>query len=190
MTAIDSSKIQMGLPASPPDTVPPDLYDDFLIVYRAIQNLLRGTSRYSGIDPEPAEVWSSLVFADTMLSGNLTRFYVPASVAISRGQVINLHNNAGGLNARLAVATSATTMAHGVANTSAAVGELVEINWLRGFIDSIGGMTTGTLYWLSTVAGGVQNTAPAVPGQIQQPIGVAFSPAQMALDIPLSYRQL
>lgn len=190
MGIVEGSKIQMGLPATPPDTVTPELYDDFLIVYRALQNLLRGVSRYSGIDAEPSSVWSSLVFADTMLSGNLTRFYVPASAVITRGQVVNLHNDAGTLKARLAVATSATTMAHGVANNAAAIGELVEVNWLRGFIDSIGGMTTGTLYWLSTTAGAVQNTAPAAVGQIQQPVGLAFSSAQMALDIPLSYRQL
>lgn len=186
----DNFKIQLGLPVLPSDGLPADLYDDFLTVYRALQNLLRGVSQYTGADAPTSDTWAALNFSDTLMQGNLTRLYVPASVAINRGQVVNLHNNAGVLNARLAVATSAATMAHGVANSTAAIGERVEINWLRGWIDSIGGMTPGTLYWLSTVAGGVQNAAPAGAGQIQQPVGVALAATQMALDISLSYRQL
>lgn len=188
--ATDNYLIQLGLPALPSDSIPTELYDDFLTVYRAIQNLLRGVSRYSGIDAPAPATWSGQTFSDTLLQGNITRIYVPASVVIARGQAINLFNDAGTLKTRLAAATGASTMAHGVANSAAAVGELVEINWLRGFIDSIGGMTPGTLYWLSTTPGAVQNSAPVAPGQIQQPVGVAFSAGQMALDISLSYRQL
>lgn len=187
----DSYKIQLGLPVLPSDQLPPDLYDDFLSVYRALQNLLRGVSQYAGIDAPSSDTWSAQQFADTLLQGNLTRLYVPATVAISRGQVVNLFNNSGTLGARLAVATGAATMAHGVANSAATgAGQIIEINWLRGWIDSIGGMTPGTLYWLSTTAGAVQNTAPSVAGQIQQPIGLALTATQMALDIPLSFRQL
>lgn len=189
--ATDNYKIVLGLPALPSDTTPPELYDDFLLVYRAIQNLLRGVSRYVGVDAPAADTWSGQLFSDTLLQGNLTRLYVPASVAIARGQVVNLFDNAGVLSARLADAAGAATMAHGVANSAAAApGDLIELNWLRGFIDSIGGMTTGKLYWLSTVPGGVQDIAPSSAGQIQQPIGLALAPAQMALDISLSYRQL
>lgn len=190
MALTESFKVQTGLPVLPSDTLPPELYDDFLTIYRAIQNLLRGVSQYTGIDAPQQDTWSSLQFSDTLLSGNLTRLYVPATVAINRGQVVNLFNNAGVLGARLAQATSATTMAHGVANSTAAAGELVEINWLRSWIDSIGGMTVGTLYWLSTVAGAVQNVPPGAAGQIQQSIGLALTDSQMAMDITLLYRQL
>lgn len=188
--ATDNYLIQLGLAVLPEDNIPPDLYDNFLSLHRAIQNLLRGVSRYCGIDAPAQEYWSQTTFQETLLSGNLTRMYVPASAAIARGQVVNLHDNAGVLNARLAVATSAATMAHGIANTDAAIGQICEINWLRGTLDSVGGMTVGTLYWLSTVAGGIQNAAPAVPGQIQQPIGLALATATLLMDIPLSYRQL
>lgn len=188
--ATDSFKVSLGIAQLPPEDIPPDLYDNFLQVYRALFNLQRGISQYTGIDAPDSSTWSSLTFADTVLSGNLTRLYVPASVAISRGQVVNLHNNAGVLNARLAQATSAATMAHGIANSAAAAGQIVEINWLRGTLDSVGGLVIGTLYWLSTVAGAIQNVAPSVAGQIQQPIGLAGGTSTLLMDIPLSYRQL
>lgn len=186
----DNSVIQLGLPALPEDNIPPNLYDNFMQLHRAIQNLARGVSRYCGVDAPQPDIWSEIGFAETMLSGNLTRLYIPASVAINRGEVVNLHDNAGVLSARLAVATSAATMAHGVANSIAAPGDMVEINWLRGLLNSIGGMTTGTLYWLGTAPGSIQNVAPVAAGQIQQPIGLAFGPTTLSMDIPLSYRQL
>lgn len=185
--AIDSYRIQLGLPALPEDNIPPELYDNFLVLHRAIQNLLRGVSQYCGIDAPAEEYWPQTTYQETLLSGNLTRMYVPASVPILRGQVVNLFNNAGALNARLAVATAAATMAHGIANTNAGVGEICEINWLRGTLDSVGGMTVGTLYFLSTVAGAVQNTAPPGPN-IQQPIGLALAASTLLMDIPLTYR--
>lgn len=186
----DSYRIQLGLPAQPSETLPPELYPHFAQVFQAIQNLLRGVSQYCGIDAPTEDIWSALTYQETLLAGNLTRMYPVASVAITRGQVINLFNNAGVLSGRLAVATSATTMAHGVANSDAAIGERFEMNWLRGTIDSIGGLTLGTLYWLSTTAGAIQNTAPVAAGQIQQQVGLALTASTLLLDIPLTYRQL
>lgn len=186
----DTSVIQLGLPALPEDNIPPELYDNFMQLHRAIQNLARGVSRYAGVDAPQPEIWNEITYQETLLTGNLTRMYIPASVAIARGQVVNLHDNAGTINARLAVATSAATMAHGIANSAALAGEFVEINWLRGLLSSVGGMTLGTLYWLSTVPGAVQNAAPAAAGQIQQPVGLALGAATLLMDIPLSYRQL
>lgn len=188
--AVENFRIQTGLPLHPPETLDPEDYQNYLTIYRAIQNLVRGTSEFCGIDAPPQDLWDQILFSQTLLTGNLTRMYLPASVAIARGQVVNLHNNAGALNARLAVATSASTIAMGVANNTVAPGEIVEINWLRGLLDSVGGMTTGTLYWLSTVPGAVQSSPPAAPGQIQQTIGLALAPEQLLMDIPLSWFQL
>jgi hypothetical protein len=184
--AMESSIIQLGLPALPEENLPPELYDNFLVLHRAIQNLARGVSRYCGVDAPSQEIWNEIPYSETLLTGNLTRMYIPASVAINRGQVINLHNNAGTINARLANAASATTMAHGIANNTVGIGDFCEINWLRGLLSSVGGMTIGTLYWLSTVAGSIQNVAPAGPN-IAQPIGLALGPSTLLMDIPLKY---
>jgi len=186
----DSFKIQTGLPLLPDDAVPPRLYGAFLYLHQAIQNLQRGISRYTGIDAPPVEDWDQLTYPDTLLDVQLTRMYPIAGAVISRGQVVNLYSNAGVLNARLAVATGAATMAHGIANTAAGIGQRVEINWLRGVLDSVGGMTLGTLYYLSTTPGAVQSSAPAAVGQIVQPVGLALASATLLMDIPLQFRQL
>lgn len=187
---VDDFKIQTGLPQLPSDNVPKELYGIFLQVFQAIQNLQRGVSSYSGIDAPDADVINELTYQDTLLSGNLTRMYPIAGIAITRGQVVNLYNDAGVLKARLADANSATTMAHGVANETVLAGARFEMNWLRATIDSIGGMTLGTLYYLSTTAGAVQSARPAAVGDIIQPVGFALATATMALDISLYYQQL
>jgi len=188
---VDNFKIQLGLAPLPAEDIPAELYDNFFELHRAVQNLLRGVSQYCGIDAPSVDVWTSLLYSDTLLESNLTRMYVVAGAAIARGQAVNLYNNAGVLNARLAQANSITTMAHGVANSAGAIGETIEMYWARGFIDSIGSLTVGTLYYLSPfVAGAVQNTKPFTVGQIVQPIGLALSAASMMMDIPLNPQQL
>lgn len=190
MIGSDSSIIQLGLADLPADTVPKELYDDFLSLHRAIKSLLTGVSRFAGIDAPTPDTWPFLLYSDTILSQNHTRLYPVADVAITAGQMINLYSNAGNLRARLANAGSATTMAHGVANTGAVAGAQFEMYWLRGFVTTVGGMILGTLYWLSTTAGAIQNVAPNVAGQIQQPVGLAVGTSMLLMDIPLSYKQL
>lgn len=186
----DSYKINLGLPAQPADTIPPDLYEYFNTLHKAIHNLLRGVSQYAGVDPPASDTWDSLTYQDTILTGNATRMYPIAGATIARGALVNLYNDAGTLKARLAVNTSASTMAHGIANTAAVAGQRLEINWLRGVIDSIGSLTVGSLYYLSPVAGFVQATRPATAGQIIQPIGLAVGTSTMIADTPLYYQQL
>ena len=187
---IDNFRIRTGLPQLPDDNIPKELYGTFLYLYQAIQNLQRGTSEYCGIDAPASDIRDQLTYTDTLLSGNLTRMYPVAAVAISRGQVVNLYNDAGVLKARLAVATGASTMAHGIANETVSAGAQFEMNFLRGTIESVGGMTLGTLYYLSTSAGSIQSARPSVAGQIIQPVGLALGAATLAMDIPLYYQQL
>lgn len=187
---VDDFKIRTGLPQLPDDNIPKELYGAFLYVYQAIQNLQRGTSEYAGIDAPASDIRGELTYQDTLLMGNLTRMYPYAAVAIARGQMVNLYNDAGTLKARLAVATSGSTMAHGIANEAAAIGQQFEMQWLRATVDSVGGMALGTLYYLSTVAGSIQSARPAVAGQIVQPIGLALADATLAMDISLYFQQL
>jgi hypothetical protein len=186
---VDNYKIQLGLAPTPSDTIPPELYDYFSVLHRALQNLLRGVSQYCGIDAPASDVWPAINYDETQLQGNATRLYPTAAVAIARGQVINLYNDAGSLRGRLAQATGLATMAHGVANTAAAAGEQFEMNTFQGFIDSIGSLAIGTVYYLSPgVAGAVQNIPPVGVGQIVQPIGLAIGANSLIMQIPLNPR--
>jgi hypothetical protein len=187
---MDSFKIQLGMPTLPAEQLPPDLYNQLLIIYNAINNLARGVSQYSGIDAPPAAVQSQLLPADTLLTGNLSRLYVPASVAINRGQAVNLFNNAGVLSARLAVASSAATLLHAIANTTVIAGATVELNLFTGLLDSIGGLTMGSTYYLSTVAGAVQEVRPSGAGQVIQSMGLALGASTLAFNASTTYIQL
>lgn len=186
---IGNSKIITGLPNLPSDQLPPELWDDHKVIYNAINNLAIGISVYAGVDGVDPSEWADSPPSDTILTANLTRMYPIASVAITAGQIVNLFDNAGSMDARLADSTTAATMAHGIANTAALAGARFEMQWLRSFVTSIGGMVPGTLYWLSTTPGAVQNLPPVAVGTIQQPIGLAIAAAQMIMDIPLLYKQ-
>lgn len=186
----DNSKILLGLPNLPADQIDPKLWGEFLLIYKAIQNLLNGVSRYTGIDaPSSAEVVGDPM--GWMLGGNVQRYYPTAAAAITRGQIVRLRPDLGAHKVSLAQANSATNMAFGVANASAGIGAQVEV--IAGgyaLIDSIGGMVPGTLYYLSTTAGAIQNLRPVNPGEIIQPVGWALSSSQMLLAISPYYQQL
>lgn len=186
--AIDS-KIILALPSLPNDELSPVLFNELLTVYKALRNLLDGVSKFTGIDAPAQAEWSQATASNTILTGNQTRLYVLASVAINAGQIVNLFNNAGIVGARLASASSATTLGHCVATQAAGAGSYVELQWLRAFTTSIGGLTVGSLYYLSPVAGAVQDVAPNAVGTIQQAIGVAIAPSQLLLDMSLQFKQ-
>lgn len=185
-----NSRLLVNLPTSPDEALDPRLYGIFQQLYNSIRNITNLIGQYTGIDAWQEEDWSQLAFTDTLIVGQQTRLYVPASAAILAGQTVNLHDNAGVLSARLAVATSAATQCHGIATVAAAIGEMVEVQLWLGYTDLIGGMTRGTTYWLSTVAGAIQNSAPVVPGQIQQVVGLALDTSKLAINISSYYRQL
>lgn len=185
----DSSRIITGLPALPSDSLPKEIYSDILLIHNAIRNVQTGVSRYCGIDSQPTDLWSQIGYADTVLTGNLTRLYPVAAVAIAAGQVINLFSNGGVLGARLASASSSTTMAHGIANTTCAAGQRFEMQFLRSLVTSISGMIVGNVYYLGVTAGAIQNLPPTVAGTIAQPVGLAATSSILIMDIPLSFKQ-
>jgi hypothetical protein len=186
----EQSRLVTNLPASPDNSLDTELYNQLQVIYRSIQNLVRTAGRLTGIDPIDSSEWASTPPGATLLLSSATRFYVPAMVVIPRGSAVALVNDAGTLKAALATANNVGTLpAIGIANSSAAAaGDVIEINWLRGFINSVSGLTTGTTYYLAIRPGGIVNAQPTGAGTISQPIGVAFSPTTMAMDISLSYR--
>jgi hypothetical protein len=178
-----NSKILLGLPNLPADTIDPKFYSEFLTIYRAIQNLLAGVSEFAGIDPPDAIEIASMDPTKYLQASNLAKWYPIADVAIVRGQLVR-PTTVGSNHCTLAGAGTGLVNgpACGVANTSVAPGQKVEVI-MGGLIDAIGGMTPGILYYLSTTLGAVQNLRPVSAGQIIQPIGWALSPSQMILNI-------
>ena len=186
----DNSKIILGLPNLPPEQIDPKLWSEFLTIYRAIQNLLLGVSQYTGIDP-PSDAERATMDPSTYLLGtNVERYYPLAATNISRGQIVRLRPDIGAHWVSPAFATGPTGVAFGVANETKAPGQNIEIIAGLGLTDAISGMIPGTLYYLSTTVGAIQNLRPLNPGEIIQPVGYALTSNQMLLRISSYYQQL
>lgn len=180
----DNNRVLTGLPNLPNEQIDPKLYPEFMLIYRAIQNLLDGISQYTGIDqPDAAEV--AVMDPTQYLQGAQLNSWYPTcgeAAGIVRGQVVKVSATGTSL---LAQATAASGVAIGVADETAALGVRHRVH-TQGLITSITGMTTGTLYYLSTTLGAIQNLRPVGVGQIVQGLGWAMSANQMLL-LPSTY---
>jgi hypothetical protein len=146
--SIRNFKTRLGL-AETPETSDPELYKEMVKVYNALKALAVSIDMYTG----------SPIFT------------VEATVDISYGQLIDLYDGGGVLKARLADASGHSAPCKAFCSepsgiTSGATGNVT----LRGFI-SIGGVTPGTVYWLSTTAGSMTSSKPTGGGNFQQVIG-------------------
>lgn len=172
------SSINTGLPNIPD---PPDasFFAEFTRVYNAIRNLTIAIDNYTGALPADAIYYSQTLPASTLLSGNLNRFYVRFSEAATYGQVINLWNNAGTVNARLAKASTAGYHMHGWCSLPAGVasGAYSEVI-LGGLCAAIGGLTPGTTYYLGNTAGTIAPSA----GTVSQKIGYAIGTSNLIVQ--------
>lgn len=185
-----NSKVLLGLPNLPADTLDAKLWGEFQLVYTAIKNLLSGVSEFSGIDaPDLLEI-ASMDPTKYLLGANLGRWYPTTDEPIVRGQIVRATNVSGANRCALATAASGLLFgpAIGVANETKGAGQKIEI-LTGGLTDSIGGMIPGTMYYLSTTAGAIQNLRPVAAGQGIQPIGWALTSGQMFLSIS-SYMHL
>lgn len=186
-----NSKILLGLPNLPDENIEPKkLWSEFLTIYRAIEALLAGVSELTGIDaPDVIEI-ASMDPTKYLLGNNIGRWYPTSAASIVRGQVVSTGNGSLGANTvGPAVATGAASHAIGIANTTAGLGAKIEIQ-TAGITTAISGMVPGTLYYLSTTSGAIQNLPPVNPGEIVQPLGWALTSNQMLLNISSYYEQL
>jgi hypothetical protein len=106
---------------------------------------------------------------------------VPASGALSAGDVVNLFDDAGTLSARRADATTAGTEAKGFVVDSFADGASALV-YLSGVNSARTGLTQGARYFLSTTAGGITTTAPTGSGNRVQIVGHAISDTELQFN--------
>lgn len=184
----ENSKVILGLPNLPSDGIKPqELYPEFLTIYRAIQNLLSGVSRWTGIDgPEPDEV-AVMTGTEFLLETNVTAWYPTADVNINRGQLVRITT---ANHCALAIANNMANIAVGIAEETKLAGQKIKII-TGGCVDSITGLSASTLYYLSpTVAGAIQNLPPIAVGQVVQGIGFALDANHLLAHPSVQPRQL
>ncbi len=172
----------IGLPELPLTTnkeIEPDLRD----IYLALRNFTLLTGQAGGYE-EPLAQYQNLANAAYTVGAYKRRLYVEATEDITYGELVNTYNSSG-LKARLADASDATLPAHGICNTvgTSESGDIIEIVLSGAYITSVGGLTPGVTYYLSLTAGGMQNAAPTVVGQMVQAVGVAISATELFLNI-------
>lgn len=173
--ADDVPFFNIGLPQLPLNTDPkiePDLRD----LYNAIRNLSRLVGQY-GLFETPSEAYRTSEQAAFTSGVAKQRVYAIADEAVPYGAALHLFDTAGVLHARFANATDDTRPCTGLCNTvgTAAVGETVEAVLPGNSVTSIGGLTPGLRYFLSTTDGVITTAAPGFPGNLREVLGFALS---------------
>jgi hypothetical protein len=171
--------IDLGLPQLPVNTDPkiePDLRD----LYNAVRNLALGVGQQLGLEV-PYAGYQNTAGAHYTVGQYKRRLYVVASVAITYGQLVNTFDDAGVLKARLANATTTAVRAHGICNTpgTCAIGATIEVVLPEAYVNSVGGLTKGTTYYLSTTGGAMQSSPPAGASNLIQAVGHAISATEL-----------
>lgn len=169
-----------------PDTRNPELYKELALVYNALRILQQGVTGLTGAVSADPSVWNTIQPADTLLAGNLHRFYCQAGVAIGYGQLVKFADNGvGGVAAALATATGTNAAAEGVCITpgGVALNDFGEFIVGEGLVDGYAGLVPGTRYWLSTVSGNITNIKPSAALQLGQYVGTAISTTQLYIRL-------
>lgn len=180
-----SLPISSAVPPVPPaveDKVP-RVFAAFNLVWQVINQYKALFVRYCGVSPMPVGMWEVLAGdpSTLVIAGNLTRFYCPALVSVTQGQLVNLVVSGGVLKAQVADRTIAGLHMDGFAPQAVAAGSIGEFILRRGILTTSQTLVPGQDYWLAT-AGGLRSTPLTTAGTIEQYIGKAITTSQLYCD--------
>lgn len=173
------------IPSAPPPDATKNLANTFGQIYDAMQQVLRTFVQYCGVGPRNPDDWSILAGSPTtLLSGNLRRFYVTASEAITYGAMVSLFSSAGVLKVRNANATNNTRPCDGYCSTPGgiALGVTGEVILSTGLLGSLVGLVIGQRYYLGTANGALSTVAPVAAGNIEQYLGIAITTTDLYVN--------
>jgi hypothetical protein len=164
-----------GLPQFPTNVdsrIEPDLRD----IYNAIRTFSDQIGQYGGFE-EALEVYKNADNVTYTAGPYKRRVYCEALEAMPYGSIVHLLDSGGELKARYANATDDTRVAFGINNTPGVcnIGDTIEVALPGCYVTSIGGLTRGVIYYLSTTNGLITNAPPGAVGNIIQSIGFALA---------------
>lgn len=187
MAANKSFSVNTGLGQNP-STDDPKLYSELTRIYNAIAALSAALDTYTGALARANTDWSSLVPADTLLAGNLNRYYPVFAVNISYGAFVAL--NTAGQVVKANANSGSLIPAIGFCSQSGGVsaGNRGEIILMTGLNTSFGGLTPGKIYYSDPAnAGGITATRPAAAsGHLAQEIGFAVNATNLYVSTNLT----
>lgn len=182
-----NSLLNIGIPA-----LTPDQFDEnpevkaavelFINVFFNLQQLLE---QYGGYTQKDITLWNSLAPTDTLLAHQPRRLYAKAFQNHAFGDIVNIFNNAGVMNAQLAdAAAGLVKRAFGFCNTTAGIlaGARGEYILFEGLLPLVGVVPGDILYLSAAGIPGkvVANVPPVGVGQLEQTLG-------MGIDFNLAY---
>jgi len=98
-----------------------------------------------------------------------------ASEALSAGDFVNIHDDAGTPSMRKADATSTGKAADGFVVTSISSGNTGAFHPMGALNDQLTSLTVGSIYYLATTAGTATTTRPSSTGNVIQRVGRAVN---------------
>lgn len=188
---LNRSKIQTGL-AQTPQGVPQELFLTFFQVYTAIHNLEAFLSQYAGVDEQDQQFWPQLSPLDTILSGNMNRWYVKQFEPLAFGNCVAVLLDAGEMKVRKANATNNSKFAIGFVSSFdhiVGAGNFCEVTLGLGLVAGVVGMIPGIRYFLSTSDGLITNVQPVAAGNIEQAVGISIGTDKLFMNVSGSWIQ-
>lgn len=160
-----------------PTNVDPKIEPDLRDVYNAIRSLASAIGQYGGYE-EAAVGLQDISNVLATAGPYKRRIYVFAEEAMPYGSAVHLHDNGfGTLVARYANATDDTRPCLGFNNTlgTAGIGTVIEVVLPGSYITSVGGLTHGLRYFLSTTSGLISAGPPVAAGNLVEALGFALT---------------
>lgn len=160
------------LPTNVDKAIEPDLRD----LYNAVRSLAYQIGQYGGYE-EADEGLQNMANVLATAGPYKRRVYVQTQEAMPYGSIVHLlDDGAGNLVARYANATDNTRPGTGINNTAgvSAIGDTIEVVLPGAYVTSIGGLTPGTRYFLSTSDGLITAAPPVAAGNVVEALGYAF----------------
>jgi len=176
MSGINVGGLELGIPELPGTGHKEDIYNEFVNVFNALRRVQSTINNELGLAGISNNAISALQVTDGV-SARKDRAYVQVTETVSYGQVLSFHSVSGAIRARLAKNTAQEFRCWAICNTEGThgSGSIVEAALGNCLVESIGGLTPGQEYFLSSVGGILTNVPdPLTETNIQQSIGVAL----------------
>lgn len=169
--------IELPLPELPGSSHKDEIYNEFVAVFNALRRIESVLNRELGLASASDEVLNEQAIGDGVTAAK-SKIYVELTQAANFGQVLSILPSGGVAKARLASNTAEGTRCWGICNTlgAHAAGAIIECVLGPALVESVGGMTPGQEYFLSSTPGAITNTPdPLTETNIRQSIGLALT---------------
>jgi hypothetical protein len=170
-----ATAVSTGLSLTP-ETNDNELFKQLTKLYNAVNALTASVNEKLGYANYKEFERPDVDFNASCSVAGVSHIYIPAALTMPAGTAINLYNASGTLKAQKAASIDGTRPCNGFTLEEAtAVDQFIKVLIGPGIVPYISGLTKGSVYYISPVAGLVTDTPPVVTGTIKHAIGFAVA---------------